>query len=195
MFIKIRRIILVVILLFFTRWQLEKNSCAHSRFCFDFFENSSHFVCSNCLNFLDAFVSFKRVKSRDRIPCLLRFTSSATPADLCPVRMESRPVSCELTCVSWLSDCVFICDNGKCLLDDKEKCDGVDNCGDYSDELKPCSEYIVFWFFTGDFVQINFTVHNKTFSITHSMNTGKSGQLGKHGFGSFHNLMWTYCPN
>ena len=120
-----------------------KKFVSHSRFPFEFFEDSRHFFCSDCFNFLNAIQSFNRGRSSESLPGILGFTSGATPANLCPMSVESHPISCELNSVALLPDCAFICDNGKCLLDDKEKCDGVDNCGDYSDELKPCSEYIM----------------------------------------------------
>ena len=37
----------------------------------------------------------------------------------------------------------FECDNRVCVSRELE-CDGVDNCGDNSDEIRPCGEYIIY---------------------------------------------------
>ena len=37
------------------------------------------------------------------------------------------------------SGCAFVCDNGRCLLEDAQICDGSDDCGDLSDEINQCA--------------------------------------------------------
>lgn len=39
---------------------------------------------------------------------------------------------------SFLVDFEFVCDNGKKILNSDRLCDGTDNCGDNSDETRPC---------------------------------------------------------
>ena len=38
------------------------------------------------------------------------------------------------------TECVFRCKNSKCLYAEEDLCNGIDDCGDKTDETEPCSK-------------------------------------------------------